>query len=74
MQVWAAKLDKEDLHFCAAVSVGALWLVAGQFSPAPGDVPGKGEEVNMKTKRQVAVVGRKSDATHAAASQLSVER
>lgn len=54
--------------------MGALWLVAGQFSPAPGDVPGKGEEVNMKTKRQVAVVGRKSDATHAAASQLSVER
>lgn len=36
-------MHEEDLRFCAAVSVGALWPAGGPFSPAPINVRGEGE-------------------------------
>lgn len=67
MQAWAAKLDEEDLRFCAAVSAGALWPDAGPFSPAPSDVQGEGKE--GKHKRHKVVVGRKFDAKYVLQNQ-----
>lgn len=51
-QAWAAKLDEEDLRFCAAVCAGALYPAAGPFSPAPSDVQGEGKGGEHEHKKK----------------------